>query len=571
LEEARLPRRQEQFVRVLRALSRPDIIEYERDEVRIETPIFVPCPETDVTPLPVDQSGPYLVVTPPCAPPNSEILVEGFNFASNSSGPLNFIPPSNVTLQLGQFETDSQGHFSERVKLPRREPTPEIQHIRAITRTNVGRPHLTRTALDTWDKIIETVFLALLATTIGTALSIPVSFLAARNIMKDINSPLASVAMSMITWPAGLALGFAVARWISNLRTAAFSNVMLSLAGILAAPLILLGVMRLTRPGEELQAASRPQKILRILMMLAAGLVLILGLFLLASVAQVIGDFLVTRLGFLDFLARFLSNLGEILDIIISVVVALVFGAIMGSIGGKFGQSLAERLPAPSLKILNLVLAAVAGAILLALIGGIVRWLYLIENTVAVIWLPAAVGAILGLLVALRTRAKEPLPIGMSIYYVVRTVLNTLRSIEALIMAIVFVVLVSTGPFAGVLALSLHTVAALAKLYSEQVESILPGPLEAVKATGANRLQTIVYAVVPQIVPPYISFTMYRWDINVRMSTIIGFAGGGGIGFLLQQNINLLNYRAASVQMLAITIVVALMDYISSRLREKVV
>jgi phosphonate transport system permease protein len=149
--------------------------------------------------------------------------------------------------------------------------------------------------------------------------------------------------------------------------------------------------------------------------------------------------------------------------------------------------------------------------------------------------------------------------------------LNTLRSIEAFIMAIIFVVLVSTGPFAGVLALSLHTIAALAKLYSEQVESISTGPIEAVKATGATRLQTIVYAVIPQIVPPYISFTMYRWDINVRMSTIIGFAGGGGIGLLLQQNINLLNYRAASAQMIAITIVVAMMDYLSSYLRERVV
>ncbi|MCL4863400.1 MAG: ABC transporter permease subunit, partial [Caldilineaceae bacterium] len=85
------------------------------------------------------------------------------------------------------------------------------------------------------------------------------------------------------------------------------------------------------------------------------------------------------------------------------------------------------------------------------------------------------------------------------------------------------------------------------------------------------RLQMIVYAVIPQIIPPYISFTMYRWDINVRMSTIIGFAGGGGIGFLLQQNINLLNYRAASAQILAIAIVVSLMDYLSSALRQRAI
>jgi len=138
-------------------------------------------------------------------------------------------------------------------------------------------------------------------------------------------------------------------------------------------------------------------------------------------------------------------------------------------------------------------------------------------------------------------------------------------------MVIIFVVWVGIGPFAGALALALHTTASLAKLYSEQVESISTGPLEAVRATGATRLQTVVYSVVPQIVPPYISFTMYRWDINVRMSTIIGFAGGGGIGFLLQQNINLLQYRAAAAQMLAIAIVVASMDYLSSRLREHVV
>jgi phosphonate transport system permease protein len=120
------------------------------------------------------------------------------------------------------------------------------------------------------------------------------------------------------------------------------------------------------------------------------------------------------------------------------------------------------------------------------------------------------------------------------------------------------------------MALALHTIAGLGKLYSEWVESILPGPVEAVTATGANYLQTIVYAVVPQIVPPYIAFTIYRWDINVHMSTIIGF-GGGGIGFLVRQNLNLLKYRDASVQMIAIAIVVATLDYLSAKVREKII
>jgi len=80
-----------------------------------------------------------------------------------------------------------------------------------------------------------------------------------------------------------------------------------------------------------------------------------------------------------------------------------------------------------------------------------------------------------------------------------------------------------------------------------------------------------MYAVVPQVIPPFVSFTMYRWDINVRMSTIIGFVGGGGIGFVLQQQINLAQYRGAGVAVLAIAIVVSVLDYLSATIRERYV
>lgn len=162
-------------------------------------------------------------------------------------------------------------------------------------------------------------------------------------------------------------------------------------------------------------------------------------------------------------------------------------------------------------------------------------------------------------------------PLGTSIYYAVRTFFNIMRSIEPLILAIVFTVWVGLGPFAGVLALALHSVAALGKLYSEQIESIDPGPIEAITATGATPLQVVRYAVVPQIVPPFIAFTIYRWDTNVRMSTVIGFVGGGGIGFVLQQYINLLQYRQAATAVWAITFVVAALDYLSAAVRERVV
>lgn len=162
-------------------------------------------------------------------------------------------------------------------------------------------------------------------------------------------------------------------------------------------------------------------------------------------------------------------------------------------------------------------------------------------------------------------------PAGTAVYYVVRTAFNITRSIEPLIMATVFAVWVGIGPFAGVLALGLHSVASLGKLYSEQIESIDPGPIEAITATGASTLQVVRYAVVPQIVPPFIAFTIYRWDINVRMSTVIGMVGGGGVGFLLIQYINLLQWRQAATAVWGITLVVAAMDYASAWIRERVV
>ena len=131
--------------------------------------------------------------------------------------------------------------------------------------------------------------------------------------------------------------------------------------------------------------------------------------------------------------------------------------------------------------------------------------------------------------------------------YIMRAILNIIRSIEPMIWAIIAIIVVGLGPFAGILALTVHSIAALGKLYSEAIESIDPGPIEAVQATGANWMQTVMYAVVPQIIPPFVSFTIYRWDINVRMSTIIGLVGGGGIGFLLIQYIRLLDYRSAGM------------------------
>lgn len=162
-------------------------------------------------------------------------------------------------------------------------------------------------------------------------------------------------------------------------------------------------------------------------------------------------------------------------------------------------------------------------------------------------------------------------PVTYLIYLVIRTILNILRSIESLIFAIIFVVIVGLGPFAGMLALALHSVAALGKLYSEVIEGIDPGPIEAVRATGANWLQVVRYAVIPQIVPPFIAFTVYRWDINVRSATVIGLVGGGGIGFLLIELIRINHMSGVSTVFIAIALIVTVLDYFSAKLRERLV
>ena len=172
-------------------------------------------------------------------------------------------------------------------------------------------------------------------------------------------------------------------------------------------------------------------------------------------------------------------------------------------------------------------------------------------------------------LLASRNLMTETL-LGTIVYYVMRTTLNLLRSIEPLIMAILFVVWVGIGPFAGVLALGIHSIASLGKLFSEQIESIDAGPVEAITSVGAKPLQVVLFGVLPQVILPFLALSFYRWDINVRMSTIIGFVGGGGIGFLLQQWINLLKYNEAGTALLAIAMVVITLDTLSAKIREKI-
>ena len=157
------------------------------------------------------------------------------------------------------------------------------------------------------------------------------------------------------------------------------------------------------------------------------------------------------------------------------------------------------------------------------------------------------------------------------VFYWTRSALNTFRAVDTLVYALFFVAAVGLGPFPGVLAVVVYTATVLAKLFSEAIEAMDPGPVEAVEAVGATRLQVLRWGVVPQLLPQFLSFTLYRFETNIRAAAVLGFVGAGGIGFYIQTYLRLLNYPAASTVLLVLVVMVMLVDFASSRLRARLV
>lgn len=185
----------------------------------------------------------------------------------------------------------------------------------------------------------------------------------------------------------------------------------------------------------------------------------------------------------------------------------------------------------------------------------------------------ALAGTFLALLVAfpvgfLAARNTTPHPL---VYHGARLVLNFLRTIPDLALGLVFVAAVGLGAFAGTLALFVHTTTVLGKLLSESVENIDEGVVEAIRATGASYGQVLAFAVLPQILPDLISFTLYRLETNIRAASVLGLIGAGGIGYLMNTSFRTFQYQEASAIVLVLIVLVMVVDYASYRLRQLVV
>jgi phosphonate ABC transporter permease subunit PhnE len=500
-------------------------------------------------------------------------------------------------------------------------------------------------AVITAERIVETIYMALLASAIGTLLAVPVSFLAARNLMENITWPLASISAAMVAIPIGGVAGWWITSQLVGLTEFVNTQPWLGLVALVVSAALIWVATRLGPPLLTAEERSTGTKILTGVRVLLALLLLIFGLAVLAKLGLVAGAWLEENLGPFGFLGNFLFVLADVLNLLLPAVVALLAGFITAGYASRYAQEAVlswGNLPA---RILTGLLTLFGMAVLIGAVVGFFGWLFEYDLSASWILIAAITGGLLAGIVGLAVlphniasdsselgpilrvvvtilkflliaifsgvaiyflgslldpiydpdnelpfvlmialvgslpaaafsffpAPKHPYRIGFGVYSIFRLILNALRSIEPLIMGIVFVVWVGLGPFAGLMALTLHSIAALGKLFSEQVEGIDEGPVEAITATGASRLQMVVYAVIPQVVTPFTAFALYRWDINVRMSTIIGLVGGGGIGFVLLQNIRLLHYRQASVMMLAIAVVVAALDYASSKIRSRII
>jgi phosphonate transport system permease protein len=161
--------------------------------------------------------------------------------------------------------------------------------------------------------------------------------------------------------------------------------------------------------------------------------------------------------------------------------------------------------------------------------------------------------------------------LGTAIYFAVRMVLSIIRAIPTLVWAIVYVIAIGIGPFPGVLALTTFSVGLIAKLFSEAIEAIDWGQVEALTATGANPLQVVLHGVVPQVTPYMVAHVLYTFEVNIHSSTYLGLVGAGGLGLILEQYVGLFLYPDLAMWVIVVVIMTTAIDYSSAAIRRRII
>jgi phosphonate ABC transporter permease subunit PhnE len=580
LDEPLRPRRQENLIGLLRQLADPDFFTHENETRSTNISLLMPCPEV-IRGAQTTVGDRVLVLSPNCATTTQDAMtISGEGFAANVDAVVRWYPEGvELPRTLTTIKTNARGAFERTFTMPDIRFSDEPQRVEVVELLSREITGLSRASQETLDRIVETILMALMASTLGTLLAIPISFLGARNLMSGVGAPLASLMAVLIALPIGATIGARLTRLLTGWTTFAADQPWLGLGLLLLLAAAIWGLGRLAmRPSGYAPRRSRVSGYALAVLIIALAVV---ALAVLAHLGIIAGQRIEEPLGFMGFVGNFIYVLSDFLRVFLPTLAGLAAGVVLASYASRVAQERILRMPEGMGRFVTALLAFAGVAMLIYGIAAALNWICIFNicsrlpeepgalfRTLASV---AAVGGGLAALLSLGAMPKRLYPIGMVTYAFVRTTLNTLRAIEPVIMGFVLVVWVGIGPFAGVLALMLHSIADLGKLFSEQVENIEPGPVEAVTATGASFVQRVVYAVVPQVVPHYTAFVFYRWDINVRLSTIIGFVGGGGIGLILFRSTNLTQYRQAAVMVIAIAIVVTFLDYVSSKIRARII
>ncbi len=157
-----------------------------------------------------------------------------------------------------------------------------------------------------------------------------------------------------------------------------------------------------------------------------------------------------------------------------------------------------------------------------------------------------------------------------TVYQAARSLLSLLRAVPEIVFALIFITAVGLGPFPGVLALLLHNIGVMGKLWSEAIEEVDLGPVEALRVAGARRGQVVGHAIVPAVAPQFVGLLRYRFDVNVRASLVLGLVGAGGIGFLINQSIQLFRFDEMLTHILVVLALIVVVDNVSAQLRRRI-
>ena len=193
---------------------------------------------------------------------------------------------------------------------------------------------------------------------------------------------------------------------------------------------------------------------------------------------------------------------------------------------------------------------------------------YAMLETIEIAFLGTFIAIVLSIPVGLFS-ARNLAP-NYGIFLFARIITIFFRAIPEFIIAMILVIAIGFGAMPGVLALGIHTMGFLAKFYAEDIEHINKGPVEALKSSGASKRQIISFAVIPQIIPSFVANNLYILDRNIRMATMLGIVGAGGIGYELQSSFRMFEYQKVSAIIIIIFITIFIIDHLSSLIRSKI-